>query len=62
MPVTEERIQTIEAAVQDLQQRVDNLISKLQFNQFVLANEQEMEAIKSRLDAAEQQISILQGQ
>ena len=61
MAITEDRIVAIEGAITEIQENMKNLISRLQFNQYVLSNDQEIAAIKDRLDSVESQIEILQG-
>ena len=60
MAVTEDRISQIEQAITTLQGDIKTLVSNLQFNQYVLTNDEEVHEIKDRLDNVEHQIEILQ--
>ena len=61
MAITEDRIVAIEGAITEIQENMKNLISRLQFNQYILNNDQEIAEIKNRLDSVETQIQVLQG-
>lgn len=60
MSITEDRIAEIEEAIVRVDAVLNNLVSKTQHQQISLVTQQEIDAIKLRLDSLESQITVLQ--
>ena len=56
-----QRITTLEEVVNDLQIAVANLMSKTQMRQLLLVKQREVEALTTRIEALESQLTLLQG-
>lgn len=54
------RILAIETVLNELQESISNLMSKMQMRQLLLLKQQEIQALTSRVEALESQVQILQ--
>jgi polyhydroxyalkanoate synthesis regulator phasin len=57
----EQRIETLEEVVNDLQTAASNLASKQQMQQMLLIKQAEIDALTERVAALESQVTVLQG-
>jgi len=58
----ETRIEAIEEVLTNVQQAINNLMSKLQYRQLVLLKQTEIDALTTRVEALESQVTVLQNE